>query len=126
VDVRIWRDGKVRNLRVELNAASQNVAAHKNGAESSPGAQGRLGLAVRPLTPEKRERAGVSRGLVVQSVSDRAAEAGIRPGDIVLAVDGTPVDSGEALRSELSRHQKSMARLIQRGNERIFIPVQLG
>jgi serine protease Do len=126
VDLGIWRDGKVLNLRVELNAASQNAAAHQNGAESSPSAQGRLGLAARPLTPEEREQAGVSRGLLVQRVSGRAAEAGIRAGDIVLAVDGTPVDSDEALRSELSRHQKSMALLIQRGNQRIFIPVQTG
>ena len=83
-------------------------------------------MRLRPLTPEEREQAGVSAGLVVEEASGRAAEAGIQPGDVVLSVDGTPVQSVEQLRTLVREHDKQVALLIQRGDSRIFIPVGLG
>jgi len=41
---------------------------------------------VRPLSPAERSENGDEGGLVVGSVGGAAAEAGIRPGDVVLAV----------------------------------------
>jgi serine protease Do len=94
------------------------------GAKASP--QARLGLAVRPLSPEERQQAGVSGGLVVEDVQGHAAEAGIQPGDVVLSVDGTPVQSVVQLRKMVQEHDKQVALLIQRGDNRLFVPVTLG
>jgi serine protease Do len=67
-------------------------------------------------------------GYAVDGVSDgrHAAEAGIQPGDVVLSVDGTPVQSVAQLRALVHEHDKQVALLIQRGDSRIFIPVGLG
>jgi serine protease Do len=85
-----------------------------------------LGLSVRPLSPDEREQARVSSGLVVEEVQGHAAEAGIQPGDVLLSVDGTPVQSVAQLRKMVQEHDKQVALLIQRGDSRLFVPVTLG
>jgi serine protease Do len=85
-----------------------------------------LGLALRPLNPEERAQAGVSGGLLVEDAQGRAADAGIQPGDVVLSVDGTPVQSIAQLRKMVEEHGKQIALLIQRGDARLFVPVALG
>jgi serine protease Do len=95
-------------------------------ADANASQQGRLGLALRPLNPEERQQAGVSGGLVVEDVRGHAAEAGIQPGDVVLSVDGTPVQTVAQLRKMVQEHDKQVALLIQRGDNRVFVPVTLG
>jgi serine protease Do len=63
---------------------------------------------------------------VVEESQGRAAEAGIQPGDVVLSVDGTPVQSVEQLRKMVQDHDKQIALLIQRGDARVFVPITLG
>jgi len=119
----VIRDGKPLAVTAIIGSASNGSVA-KN-AETAP-ESAHLGMRLRPLTAEEREQAGVSAGLVVEEASGRAAEAGIQPGDVVLSVDGTPVQSIEQLRALVRGHDKQVALLIQRGDSRIFIPVGLG
>jgi serine protease Do len=81
---------------------------------------------LRPLTADEREQAGISGGLVVEDAQGRAAQAGIQHGDVVLSVNGTPVHSVAQLRELVQDHGKQIALLIQRGDDRIFVPVALG
>jgi serine protease Do len=119
----IWRDGETLDLNATVGTASQMAS----NEESAPGqSQGKLGLALRPLNPEERRESGVSTGLVVEDAQGHAAEAGIQPGDVVLSVDGTPVQSVAQLRKLVGQHDKQVALLIQRGDSRIFVPVNLG
>ncbi|HEX3915193.1 MAG TPA: Do family serine endopeptidase [Steroidobacteraceae bacterium] len=122
--IEVWRDGKT----LDLTATVGNAAATLASADDSSGgsAQAKLGLAVRPLNPEERQQAGVAGGLVVEDVQGRAAEAGIQPGDVVLSVDGTPVQTVAQLRRIVKEHDKQVALLIQRGDARLFVPVSLG
>ena len=63
--------------------------------------RGWLGVTVQDLTPElgKSLSVPVSRGAVVSDVNPDtpAAKAGLKPEDVVVAVDGNPVDSNRAL-----------------------------
>jgi serine protease Do len=88
--------------------------------------EGRLGLAVRPLQPDEQKEAGVRGGLLVEDVAGPAAKAGIQPGDIVLAVNGTPVKSADELRGLAARSGKTIALLVQRDDAKIFVPIDLG
>jgi serine protease Do len=92
----------------------------------APAAQARLGLALRPLSPQERQESGLGAGLVVEQSQGRAAEAGIQPGDVVISVDGTAVQSVAQLRKLVEQHDKQIALLIQRGENRVFVPVTLG
>lgn len=119
----IWRDGKTLDLSATIGNASAAVTAVDNAGASAPE---RLGLALRPLNQDERQQAGVPGGLVVEDAQGRAAEAGIQAGDVVLSVDGTPVQSVEQLRKMVQQHDKQIALLIQRGDVRLFVPVTLG
>ncbi len=65
-------------------------------------------------------------GVVVEQAGGAAARAGIEAGDVIVSVNGTPVKSGEQLQSLVSKERKHLALLVQRGDEKIFIPVALG
>ena len=119
----VWRDGKTLTLTATVGNAAEAVTADNNAGE---GAQGRLGLSVRPLSPDERRQAGVPGGLVVEDAEGHAAEAGIQAGDVVLSVDGTTVQSVAQLRQLIQDHGKQVALLIQRGDVRLFVPVTLG
>jgi serine protease Do len=118
----VWRDGKVLTVMATIGTATR-LAEPSAGNGPTPG---RLGLAVRPLNPQEQRAAGVTGGLVVEDAQGRAAEAGIQAGDVLLSVDGTPVDNVAQLRKMVQDHGNQIALLIQRGDSRVFVPVPLG
>jgi serine protease Do len=124
VDVEVWRKGKKESLAVATtNEPRERVSA--NDDDSAPTAKGRLGVVVRPLTPEERGEVG-KRALVVEEVSGAAERAGVQPGDLLLQLNGTPVTTPDQLRDAVGKSGKRAALLIQRENRQLFVPVELG
>ncbi len=122
-NLEIWRDHATREITVKLGAlADKRVAANAGPHQEG----GKLGLAVRPLTAEEQRGANTKGGLVVERASGPAAEAGIQPGDVVLAANGAPVSNAEELRSAVEKSKGHIALLIQRGDSRLFVPVRVG
>ncbi len=119
----VWRDHQRREVEVRVGELKDVVAA---GAHERGEARGRLGLTVRPLTPEEKQQAGVKGGVVVEDVQGPAARAGVQPGDVVLALNGTQVTSVEQLRGLAAKSDKHVALLVERGEARIFVPINLG
>jgi serine protease Do len=119
----VWRQGKPLKLIAELTRTGDKVAAAGARSEAEGG---RVGLALRPLDPQERREAGVRAGVVVEDVAGPAEAAGVEPGDIVLAVNGTPVSTVDQVRAAMAKSQKSVALLIQRGEDKIFVPIRLG
>jgi serine protease Do len=121
--VEIWHGGKIREVSVDVG--EMKVAG--NEEKSVKGAQGGLGLAVRPLSPDERKQAEVAEGLLVEDVTDGpAAKAGIQSGDVILSVNGEKVGSAEKLHSLVAKHGKNVALLVLRGDNKMFVPIQLG
>jgi len=83
-------------------------------------------LTLRELAPEERAQLKTEGGLVVQSASGAAARAGIQPGDVILALNDTPVKSVEQLKSLVQKSDKTVALLIQREANRMYVPLQIG
>ena len=124
VKLDIWRQGAAKSLTARLANADEKFAQTASRKDSP--SQGKLGLALRPLQPEERQEAGIDSGLVVQQASGPAALAGVQPGDVLIAINGTPVRNIEQVRSVVAKADKSVALLIQRGDSKIFVPVNLG
>jgi serine protease Do len=122
----VWRDGKIVRIDARLANAddkpdaadSEEVAAIDNSAK--------LGLALRPLDANERRQSGIATGLVIEDAAGAAANAGVQPGDVLLSVNGRPVNSVAQVRDVVGKSSKSVALLIQRGADKIFIPVRIG
>jgi serine protease Do len=123
VTLTVWRDRSTRQMAVKLAKAE---AESLQQAASDSGDHEQLGLALRPLTPQERSGAGLDHGLVVEDVGGPAARAGIQPGDVLLGIDGQPCNSVDQVRSVMRAHPKTVALLIEREGQKIFVPVKLG
>ncbi|HEY8905890.1 MAG TPA: Do family serine endopeptidase [Rhodoferax sp.] len=124
VDIGVWRQGKLENFSARLVDASGKT--EKLAATSGVGVKGRLGLALRPLQPQEKRDAGVNSGLLIEDTAGAAAMAGVQAGDVLLAVNGSPVNSLEQVRTLVAKSDKSVALLIERDGSQIFVPVRLG
>jgi serine protease Do len=124
VQVGIWRQGQAQTLAATLGNASDK-AAQVAQAEGAVG-KGQLGLSLRPLAPEEARAAGVDKGLLIEDVRGPAALAGVQGGDVLLAINGTPVQGMAQVRAAMARSGKSVALLIARDGDKIFVPVRLG
>jgi serine protease Do len=119
----VWRGGKKQTLGVAVGELQNEQVARAKQPSSE---HGKLGLAVRPLNPDERKELGVSQGLLVEEASGPAARAGIRPGDVITSVNGAPVKSVDELRRLIAKSKDSVALLVRRGDQSIFVPLDLG
>jgi serine protease Do len=124
VTLEVWRNGASKELTATVGALNDKTASVTPDKESI--GKGKLGVAVRPLTNEEKRDNEIDHGLVVQDVSGAAERAGVRPGDVIVAVNNTPVKSVDELRNLIDKSGKTVALLVQRNDARIFIPVTLG
>jgi len=122
--MKVWRDGAAKQIAISVGEMPADKATL--AAAASPVAGGKLGVAVRPLAPEEAKGAGVDGGLIVERADGAAAKAGVRRGDVILGVNGKPVRSAQDLKSAIDGAGKNAALLVQRGEARIFVPVQIG
>ena len=124
VSIEIWRQGKREQFTARLGDASAKV---EQLAKADDGVgKGKLGLALRALQPQERRAAGVNQGLLVEDAAGPAALAGVQAGDVLVAVNGTPIESVAQVRTIVAKATKSVALLIQRDGSKIFVPVRLG
>ena len=124
VSLDVWRQGKRETFTAKLGDAGDKSAKIAK-SEDSVG-QGNLGLALRPLQPQEKREAGVAQGLMVEEVAGLAAAAGVQPGDLLVAVNGTPIENIDQVRAMVAKATKSVALLIQRDGNKIFVPVRVG
>jgi serine protease Do len=122
-DIEIWRDGKRTTIPVTIGELGEKTVA---SASQSGQADGKLGLAVRPLTPDERKQAKVDGGVVVQNAQGAAARAGIQSGDVILGVNGETIHNVGELREAVSKSNGVVALLVQRNDARIYVPVRTG
>jgi serine protease Do len=120
----VWRDKSERKVRIKVGELEDEpaVAASNAPADSSTG---KLGLAVRPLTGNERQRLDTAGRLVVEDAVGPAAIAGVERGDVILAVNGVPVDSLGEFRTAVDASGATVALLIQRGDAQIYVPVRI-
>jgi serine protease Do len=125
VKLEVWRQGERQTLTATLGDASEK-AAKVAKADAAAAGKGKLGLALRPLLPQEQREAAVDGGLLIEDSAGASAMAGVQAGDVLLAINGTPAKSVEQVRDIAAKADKSVALLIQRGSDKIFVPVRVG
>jgi serine protease Do len=120
----VLRGGKEQRIDVKVEPLDQpevhNASFRKDGEDRAS----RLGLSVRPLTPQEKAGVETEGTLVVERSTGPAAIAGIQRGDIILGVNGTPVKSAADLQAA-AKGGKPVALLVQNPNgQTAFVTVR--
>lgn len=122
--VTVIRDGEEKTLQIEIEELPEEPMQR---AAAEPAPANRLNLTVANLTPEQRERQD-TQGVAVKEVNQGpAAQAGIRPGDIIVRLNNQPVNDVaefERLVKELPAG-RPVPVLIQRGDGALFLAVTI-
>ena len=117
ITIEFIRDGERQTVEATLRRGPQGGAQTRDqGLERLSGAD------LRDLEPGDPLYGEIS-GVVVASLdpASRAARSGLEAGDIILAVNRTPVASVTELREELAGIDRALALTVQRGSSRIFL-----
>jgi len=119
-DLTVWRNGKEQVVKVKVDELPepQLRTASLGGKGRDADQASKLGLAVRPLAPEEKEQIETEGNLVVEQVSGPALAAGVRQGDIILAVNSKPVKTISELTEAAKAAEKTgkvLALRVQRG-----------
>jgi serine protease Do len=123
IKLNVWRDKSDKTVDAKLGSATpeKDAAAGKDSADDNA----KLGLALRPLNREEQRDIGSNKGMVIEDVAGAAERAGVQSGDVLLAINGKPVQSVEEVRAALKSHPKQVALLLMRDGDTLFVPVPL-
>ena len=130
VAVSVLRGTHVDKLQVRVGRLPANATGA--GAESEHNLSRKfdaLGLATRALTRDERNQFRVTQGgVVVEQVGPGAAQAaGVRSGDVVLMLGGTPVTGpGQFQRLEQQLPDRAVPMLVRRPDQTLFLAVRAG
>jgi serine protease Do len=128
-ELTVWRAGKERELTVKVAELEEpGVKTGKATQDRKEAEDAKLGLVVRPLTPQEKDQVETEGSIVVADVQGSAARAGIQPGDIILAVNDRHVKDIKDLRDEAAKLKRgeSAALLVERAGTQLFVPVRAG
>jgi len=127
VSLTVIRDGEQVPLQARVaRLQDQESPTSPLAADDNRGA---LGLAVQDITPDVARELGLEQphGVVVRDVrqDSLAANAGIRPGDVIVAVDRQPVKNVEEMKSALKKHQSGTPTLflVRREGGNLYLSV---
>ena len=123
VKLDMWRKGAALTIEAKLGNANDKPVQVATSKEAV--FQGRLGSALRLLQPEELRAAGVANGLLVESSAGLAANAGVKSGDVLLAINGTPAKSVEQVKIAVAKSEKTIALVIWRAGDTIFVPLRM-
>jgi serine protease Do len=123
----VWSDRKLRTVTARVGEFKDEQATATNARGGGAGAAAEpssLGLSVRPLSPEEKKEAETEGSLLVEGVTGPAEAAGVRPGDVILGVNGSRVTTVAQLTAAAKRSGKTVALLIQREDGQRFISIR--
>jgi len=130
VKLDILRDGKPITLDAKLGELPEEQAKVSRG-DSGGGQPGLLdGLALEDLNPMMRQKldvpANVKAGVVVTEIApgSQAANSGLRPGDVIIEVNKTPVGDIAAFRQAYGKAKDRALLRVVRGGMTMFLVVK--
>ena len=115
---------KTLNVKVD-EFPEENVRVANRSVEEPAAKADKLGLSVRPLGADERKSAETEGYLLVEDVDGPAAAAGVRPGDVILGVNGKSVKSVADLRNATASGSKTVAILLEREGTQLFLPIRI-
>jgi len=124
----VLRGGKPKSVTVTIAELPEETTASRPQPPAGATPAGVLGMQLRELSPAQKKQLAVEHGVMIDKVADGPAlKAGIRPGDVILQVQGQAIRSVTGLRElveRLPRH-KPVPVLVRRGAAALFLALRL-
>jgi len=124
-NVEVWRDRGTKTLSVKVEEFQEETQKVANRDVEEPAKADKLGLSVRPLGADERKNAETEGYLLVEDVTGPAAKAGVRPGDVILGINGKAVKSIAELKNATSSASKNVAILIEREGQPQYVAIRI-
>ena len=124
VPLQLWRKGQSREAEVTVEPLADERPAERPRDPAVP--PNRLGLVLSELDETERRELNVASGLYVESAVGVAAKAGIREGDVVVAVNDEEVSSLAGFNRLLAKQpqDRAIALLVRRGDRALYVAVK--
>lgn len=119
------RDLNVTIAEIEPEKPVRRTAEKEDKPKGSPAAQS-VGLAVSDLTDAQRKDLKIKGGVKVEGVTEGAVRAGIREGDIIVAIGNTDIASVREFDNVVARIDKSkpIPVLLRRGEQATYLLIR--
>jgi len=148
VPVEVWRKGQSRELTVVVADTPDEKTAPRGPQRGQPGPQGqapqapsapsappnnsarvqpRQGLSVVDMTADQRTQLRLNAGVLVEEAQGNSARAGIRRGDVVVAINNVEIKTAEQFNALMAQFERgrNVALLVRRGENSIYIPLRI-
>jgi len=129
VKVEILRNGKKKNLTVNLGELPEEDATIASASQPKPAEDNKLNIVVTDLTAEQRKNLEIKEnGVLVSNVnSGPARKAGVRRGDVILMINNADVKDTQHFKEIIDKlpEGKSVPLLVQRRGGPVFLALKL-
>lgn len=117
VTLQLFRRGQYRDVKVGVAEIDSDKTAETSTPRNSQAAKPLLGLSVAELTEAQKNEQRQKGGVRVTAVEGPAARAGLREGDVILALDNTDIADLRQFNALVAKLDKSRAvtALVRRG-----------
>jgi serine protease Do len=125
----IWRNKASRDVQVVVAELPEDARAARGGRSQKPPAAAPTvyGMTLSDLSDVQRKELKVEGGVFVGEVQGAAARAGMRKGDVILAVNNQDVKTVEQFNQLMGQFDKGriVALLVRRGTNSLYVPFRL-
>jgi serine protease Do len=130
ITLTVWRKGKVIEVPATVGAAPDDKKPVKAADKKDPKKDvkpNRAGLVVSDMNADERKDRKVDNGVLVTEAEGAASRAGIREGDVILAVNAVDVKSALQFEDLIAKHdaKRALALLVKRDDQTRFITLRI-
>ncbi len=132
-NVQLMRNKATREVTLVVGEMQEEARTAQRQQRRGPGGKppsesvSRFGMTLSEPSAEQRNQLKIAGGVLVEDVQGAAARAGIRRGDIILAVNNQDVKSLEQFSQLMGQFEKGriVALLVRRGGNALYIPFRI-
>lgn len=127
VSMQVFRKGKTIDLQVTVAELPADRPVARRGADTPRGGTANLlGMVVSDVPPEKLKELRLRGAVQVDSVDGAAARVGVRPGDLILAINNVEVTSAKQFNELVAKldPKSRVLLLVRRGEQTQFLVIR--